>query len=422
MAIDTQSQLDYAKMDLLRFTTAGSVDDGKSTLIGRLLFDSKGVFEDQLDAIRRTSAKKGGEDIDLALITDGLSAEREQGITIDVAYRYFATANRKFIITDTPGHEQYTRNMVTGASTANLAIVLIDARNGVITQSRRHGFIASLLGIPHITVAVNKMDLVNFSQEVYEKIKKDYEVFAQQIGIKELKVIPISALKGDNVVKPSENMAWYKGPTLLEYLEKVEISHDSNMKDFRFPVQMVLRPNLDYRGFAGRVASGVVKKGDKITVLPSGFQSTVKAIDNFDGEIDQAFPPMSVTLRLTDEVDVSRGDMLVHPDNLPKSSNKITAELCWMVSEPLSLKKKYSIKHTTQIIKAMVTEIEYRTNINTLDKEKVDQLSLNDIARVKIQTLKPLFYDVYSKNRNTGNFILIDELTNNTVAAGMIVE
>jgi sulfate adenylyltransferase subunit 1 len=422
MAIDTKSQLDYAKMDLLRFTTAGSVDDGKSTLIGRLLYDSKGVFEDQLEAIRKTTEKRGGEDIDFALITDGLSAEREQGITIDVAYRYFATANRKFIIADTPGHEQYTRNMVTGASTANLAIVLIDARNGVMTQSRRHGFIASLLGIPHVTVAINKMDLVDFSEAVFEKIKKDYERFAKQVGIKELKVIPISALKGDNVVKPSENMKWYKGPTLLKYLEKVEISHDANLADFRFPVQTVLRPNLDYRGFAGRVASGVVKKGDKIKVLPSGFESTVKAIDTYDGEIDQAYPPMSVTLRLTDEVDVSRGDMLVHPGNLPKSSNKITTELCWMVTEPLSLKKKYSIKHTTQTIKAMVTEIEYRTNINTLEKEKVDQLSLNDIARVKIQTLKPLFYDPYSRNRNTGNFILIDELTNNTVAAGMIVE
>jgi len=339
-----------------------------------------------------------------------------------VAYRYFATANRKFIIADTPGHEQYTRNMVTGASTANLAIVLIDARNGVMTQSRRHGFIASLLGIPHVTVAINKMDLVDFSETVFEKIKKDYEAFAQQVGIKELKVIPLSALKGDNVVKPSANMPWYKGPTLLEYLEKVEISRDANLNDFRFPVQTVLRPNLDYRGFAGRVASGVVKKGDKIKVLPSGFESTVKAIDIFDGEVGQAFPPMSVALRLTDEVDVSRGDMLVHPDNLPKSSNKITTELCWMVTEPLSLKKKYSIKHTTQVIKAMVTEIEYRTNINTLEKEKVDQLNLNDIARVKIQTMKPLFYDPYSKNRNTGNFILIDELTNNTVAAGMIVE
>jgi sulfate adenylyltransferase subunit 1 len=422
MAIDTKSQLDYAKMDLLRFTTAGSVDDGKSTLIGRLLYDSKGVFEDQLEAIRKTTEKRGGEDIDFALITDGLSAEREQGITIDVAYRYFATANRKFIIADTPGHEQYTRNMVTGASTANLAIVLIDARNGVMTQSRRHGFIASLLGIPHVAVAINKMDLVDFSETDYEKIKKDYESFAKQVGIKELKVIPISALKGDNVVKPSANMAWYKGPTLLEYLEKVEISRDANLIDFRFPVQTVLRPNLDYRGFAGRVASGVVKKGDKIKVLPSGFESTVKAIDVFDGEIDQAYPPMSVTIRLADEVDVSRGDMLVHPDNLPKSSNRITTELCWMVTEPLSLKKKYSIKHTTQTIKAMVTEIEYRTNINTLEKEKVDQLNLNDIARVKIQTLKSLFYDPYSKNRNTGNFILIDELTNNTVAAGMIVE
>ncbi len=422
MAVDTKSQLNYAKMDLLRFTTAGSVDDGKSTLIGRLLYDSKGVFEDQLEAIRKTTEKRGGEDIDFALITDGLSAEREQGITIDVAYRYFATANRKFIIADTPGHEQYTRNMVTGASTANLAIVLIDARNGVMTQSRRHGFIASLLGIPHVTVAINKMDLVDFSEAVYEKIKKDYELFAKQVGIKEVKIIPISALKGDNVVKPSENMKWYKGPTLLEYLEKVEISHDANLVDFRFPVQIVLRPNLDYRGFAGRVASGVVKKGDKIKVLPSGFESTVKSIDTFNGEVDQAYPPMSVTLRLTDEVDVSRGDMLVHPDNLPKSSNKITTELCWMVTEPLSLKKKYSIKHTTQTIKAMVTEIEYRTNINTLYKEKVDQLNLNDIARVKIQTLKPLFYDPYSRNRNTGNFILIDELTNDTVAAGMIVE
>src|SRR5665213_1163105 len=422
MAIDTKSQLNYAKMDLLRFTTAGSVDDGKSTLIGRLLYDSKGVFEDQLEAIRKTTEKRGGEDIDFALITDGLSAEREQGITIDVAYRYFATANRKFIIADTPGHEQYTRNMVTGASTANLAIVLIDARNGVMTQSRRHGFIASLLGIPHVTVAINKMDLVDFSETVYEKIKKDYELFAKQVGIKEVKIIPISALKGDNVVKSSANMAWYKGPTLLEYLEKVEISRDANLVDFRFPVQIVLRPNLDYRGFAGRVASGVVKKGDKIKVLPSGFESTVKSIDTFNGEVDQAYPPMSVTLRLTDEVDVSRGDMLVHPDNLPKSSNKITTELCWMVTEPLSLKKKYSIKHTTQTIKAMVTEIEYRTNINTLYKEKVDQLNLNDIARVKIQTLKPLFYDPYSRNRNTGNFILIDELTNDTVAAGMIVE
>ncbi len=422
MAIDTKSQLDYAKMDLLRFTTAGSVDDGKSTLIGRLLYDSKGVFEDQLEAIRKTTEKRGGEDIDFALITDGLSAEREQGITIDVAYRYFATANRKFIIADTPGHEQYTRNMVTGASTANLAIVLIDARNGVVTQSRRHGFIASLLGIPHVTVAINKMDLVDFSESVFEKIKKNYETFAQQVGIKELKVIPLSALKGDNVVKPSANMTWYKGPTLLEYLEKVEISRDANLNDFRFPVQMVLRPNLDYRGFAGRVASGVVKKGDKVKVLPSGFESTVKAIDIFDGEIDQAYPPMSVTLRLTDEVDVSRGDMLVHPDNLPKSSNKITTELCWMVTEPLSLKKKYSIKHTTQTIKAVVTEIEYRTNINTLEKEKADQLNLNDIARVKIQTMKPIFYDPYSRNRNTGNFILIDELSNNTVAAGMIVE
>ncbi len=422
MGLETKEEIAYASMGLLRLTTAGSVDDGKSTLIGRLLFDSKGVFEDQLEAIRRTTRKKGGEDIDLSLITDGLAAEREQGITIDVAYRYFATPKRKFIIADTPGHEQYTRNMVTGASTSNLAIILLDARNGVMTQSRRHGFIATLLGIPHLVVAINKMDLMQYSQEVFEKIKKEYEAFGKSIGAKELVMIPISALLGDNVVEKSKNMAWYKGPTLLEYLETVEISRDLNLSDFRFPVQTVLRPNLDYRGFAGRVASGVVKKGDKITVLPSGFQSTVKSIDTFTGELDEAYPPMSVTLRLADEVDVSRGDMLVHTNNQPKISNQITADLCWMVTEPLWLQKKYSIKHTTQTVKAMITGIEYRTNINTLDKEKTDQLNLNDIARVKIKTLKPLFNDPYSKNRNTGNFILIDELTNNTVAAGMIVE
>lgn len=422
MPLETKAEIDYANMGLLRFTTAGSVDDGKSTLIGRLLFDSKGVFEDQLEAIRRTTQKKGGEDIDLALITDGLAAEREQGITIDVAYRYFATPKRKFIIADTPGHEQYTRNMVTGASTANLGIILIDARNGVVTQSRRHGFIATLLGIPHLVVAINKMDLMNYSQEVFEKIKKEYEAFGKSIGAKELVVIPISALKGDNVVEKSANMDWYKGPTLLEHLETVEISHDLNLQDFRFPVQTVLRPNLDYRGFAGRIASGIVKKGDKVKVLPSGFETTVRSIDVFDGELNEAFPPMSVTLRLNDEVDLSRGDMLVHPGNEPKVSNQFTADICWMVTEPLTLKKKYSIKHTTQMVKAIVTGIEYRTNINSLEKEKVESLNLNDIARVRIQTLKPLYFDAYSKNRNTGNFILVDELTNNTVAAGMIVD
>jgi sulfate adenylyltransferase subunit 1 len=421
MTIDERSEISYANMGLLRFSTAGSVDDGKSTLIGRLLFDSKGVFEDQLEAIRKTTRRKGGEEIDLALITDGLEAEREQGITIDVAYRYFATPKRKFIIADSPGHEQYTRNMVTGASTANLSIILLDARNGVMTQSRRHGYIATLLGIPHLVVAINKMDLVDYSQEVFERIRKEYEAFGRSIGAKELVMIPISALKGDNVVEKSQKMPWYQGPTLLEHLESVEIDHDLNLEDFRFPVQTVLRPNLDYRGFAGRVASGVVRKGDRIMVLPTGFESTVKTIDTFDGELEQAYPPMSVTLRLADELDISRGDMLVHPGQKPLSSNSFTADLCWMVTEPLSLQKKYVLKHTTQSLKAMVKSIEYRTNINTLEKETVDKLQLNDIARVKIQTLKPLYYDPYLKNRNTGNFILIDELSNNTVAAGMIV-
>ncbi len=421
MTIDERSEISYANMGLLRFSTAGSVDDGKSTLIGRLLFDSKGVFEDQLEAIRKTTRRKGREEIDLALITDGLEAEREQGITIDVAYRYFATPKRKFIIADSPGHEQYTRNMVTGASTANLSIILLDARNGVMTQSRRHGYIATLLGIPHLVVAINKMDLVDYSQEVFERIRKEYEAFGRSIGAKELVMIPISALKGDNVVEKSQKMPWYQGPTLLEHLESVEIDHDLNLEDFRFPVQTVLRPNLDYRGFAGRVASGVVKKGDRIMVLPTGFESTVKTIDTFDGELEQAYPPMSVTLRLADELDISRGDMLVHPGHKPLSSNSFTADLCWMVTEPLSLQKKYVLKHTTQSLKAMVKSIEYRTNINTLEKETVDKLQLNDIARVKIQTLKPLYYDPYLKNRNTGNFILIDELSNNTVAAGMIV-
>ncbi len=420
MTIDEKSEISYANMGLLRFSTAGSVDDGKSTLIGRLLFDSKGVFEDQLEAIRKTTQKKGGEEIDLALITDGLAAEREQGITIDVAYRYFATPKRKFIIADTPGHEQYTRNMVTGASTSNLAIILLDARNGVLTQSRRHGFIANLLGIPHLVVAINKMDLVNYSREVFDRISSEYEAFTREINAPQPVVIPISALKGDNVVERSPAMPWYQGPALLEYLEKVEISGDLNLKTFRFPVQTVLRPNLDYRGFAGRIASGVIRKGDRVVGLPSGVETKVKAIDTFEGELEEAFAPMCVTLRLTEEVDLSRGDMLVHPDHRPQTATQFTADLCWMVQEPMTLKKKYSLKHTTQTVKAMVTEIEYRTNINTLEKEKTTQLSLNDIARVKIQTLKPLFYDPYSRNRNTGNFILIDELTNNTVAAGMI--
>jgi sulfate adenylyltransferase large subunit len=421
MTIDEKSEINYANMGLLRFSTAGSVDDGKSTLIGRLLFDSKGVFEDQLEAIRKTTSKKGGGEIDLALITDGLAAEREQGITIDVAYRYFATPKRKFIIADTPGHEQYTRNMVTGASTSNLAIILLDARNGVMTQSRRHGFIANLLGIPHLVVAINKMDLVDYSQEVFDRIRAEFGAFTQVIGAPEPTIIPISALKGDNVVEKNGAMPWYLGPTLLDYLETVEINRDLNEEDFRFAVQTVIRPNLDYRGFAGRIGSGRVRRGDRVVVLPSGIETSIRAIDTFEGEIEEAFAPLCVTLRLMDEVDLSRGDMLVHPDHRPQSDSLFTADLCWMVQEPLTLKKKYSLKHTTQNVKAMVADIDYRTNINTLDKEKVTQLGMNDIARVKVQSLKPLYFDPYKKNRNTGNFILIDELTNNTVAAGMIV-
>jgi sulfate adenylyltransferase large subunit len=428
LSLDTKTLLNYEKMDMLRFTTAGSVDDGKSTLIGRLLYDSKGVFEDQLEAIRKTTEKKGGDDIDFSLITDGLSAEREQGITIDVAYRYFATSKRKFIIADTPGHEQYTRNMVTGASTADLAIILIDARNGVMVQSKRHGYIAKLLGIPHLVVAINKMDLVEFSEEVFNKIKKDYETFFTELdggnparpSVKDLTFIPLSALKGDNVTIKSTNTPWYKGKSLLEHLETLEIAKDRNLDDFRFPVQLVLRPNLDYRGFSGRVASGVVRKGDKVVVLPTGASSTVKAIDTFDGEIEEAYPPMCVTIRLNDEIDISRGDMLAHPGNVPKCEKQFFANLCWMVKEPLILRKKYLLKHTTQTVKALVADIQWVRDMKTLDKNKATELNLNDIARVEIQTLKPLCLDPYTQNRATGSFILIDELTNSTVAAGMI--
>ena len=430
MSLDAKTLLNYEAMELLRFTTAGSVDDGKSTLIGRLLYDSKGVFEDQLEAIRKTTQKKGGDDIDFALITDGLSAEREQGITIDVAYRYFATARRKFIIADTPGHEQYTRNMVTGASTADLAIVLIDARNGVMVQSKRHGYIAKLLGIPHIVVAINKMDLVDFKQEVYEKIKTDYEAFFQKLSeehparplLKDLTFIPISALKGDNVTVKSQATSWYQGKSLLEHLETIEISSDRNLEDFRFPVQLVLRPNLDYRGFSGKIASGTARKGQKIVSLPSGAVSTIKSIDTFDGEIEEAVPPMSVTLRLEDEIDISRGDMLAYPGNEPKCAKSFEAHMCWMIKEPLVLKKKYLLKLATGEVKAVVEGIEWVRDMKTLEKNTAPQLNLNDIALVKVQTLKPICFDPYAQNRVTGSFILIDELTNNTVAAGMIVE
>lgn len=429
MTLDTKTLFNYEQMDMLRFTTAGSVDDGKSTLIGRLLFDSKGVFEDQLEAIRRTTQKKGGEDIDLALITDGLQAEREQGITIDVAYRYFATPKRKFIIADTPGHEQYTRNMVTGASTADLAIILIDARNGVMIQSKRHGYIARLLGIPHIVVAINKMDLAEFSQDVFERIKSEYRAFFQKLSEEvkgkspTLEFIPISALNGDNVTTKSKSTPWYGGRPLLEQLETVEISKDRNMDDFRFPVQLVLRPNLDYRGFSGKVASGHVRKGKQVVVLPSGNKATIKSIDTFDKEgLDDAFPPMSVTIRLEEEVDISRGDMLAYPGNEPKCERQFTANLCWMVKEPLALKKRYVLKLATTEVKAMVSKIEWIRDMKTLDKNPGIQLNLNDIARVEIQTLKPLCFDPYARNRATGSFILIDELNNNTVAAGMICE
>jgi sulfate adenylyltransferase large subunit len=430
LTLSAKTLLNYEKMDMLRFTTAGSVDDGKSTLIGRLLYDSKGVFEDQLEAIRKTTQKKGGEDIDFALITDGLQAEREQGITIDVAYRYFATPKRKFIIADTPGHEQYTRNMVTGASTADLAIILIDARNGVMIQSKRHGYIAKLLGIPHIVVAINKMDLIDFKQDVFEKIKSAYEAFFKELSdqqpgrpsVQDLVFIPISALKGDNVTVKSAATPWYSGKSLLEHLETVEIARDRNLDDFRFPVQLVLRPNLDYRGFAGKVASGVARKGQKIVVLPSGVTSTIKAIDTYEGEMDEAVPPMSVTLRLADEIDISRGDMLAYPGNEPQCEKQFQAHLCWMVKEPMTPKKKYLLKLATGEVKAMVGNILWVADMATMQKHEAAQLNLNDIARVEVQTLKPVCFDPYSRNRATGGFILIDELTNNTVASGMIVE
>ncbi len=430
MTLDAKTLLNYEKMDLLRLTTAGSVDDGKSTLIGRLLYDSKGVFEDQLEAIRKTTQKKGGDDIDFALITDGLAAEREQGITIDVAYRYFTTAKRKFIIADTPGHEQYTRNMVTGASTADLAIILIDARNGVMVQSKRHGYIAKLLGIPHIVVAINKMDLVDFKQDVFEKIKSDYEAFFKELSgehpgrssVQDLVFIPISALKGDNVTVKSAATPWYSGKALLDHLETVEIARDRNLDDFRFPVQLVLRPNPDYRGFAGKIASGIARKGQKIISLPSGVTSTIKAIDTFEGEVDEAVPPMSVTLRLSNEIDISRGDMLIYPGNESRCQNRFEAYLCWMVKEPLMLKDKYLLKLATAEVKAMVLRIRWVRDMKTLDKMSTQALTLNDIALVEFQTLKPICFDPYARNRATGSFILMDELNNNTVAAGMIVE
>jgi len=406
--------------DLLRFITCGSVDDGKSTLIGRLLFDSKGVYEDQLSAITKATVNETAGAMDFALLTDGLRAEREQGITIDVAYRYFSTPKRKFIIADTPGHEQYTRNMATGASTANLAIVLIDARNGVLSQSRRHAFIASLLGIHHVVVAVNKMDLVDFSEEVFDRICSDFSSFAAQLQIPDLYFIPVSALLGDNIVTKSENMPWFDGASLLHHLETVHIASDRNFSEMRFPVQLVLRPNQEFRGYAGQMASGVLKPGDPVMVLPSGRTSRVKAIVTYDGEVARAFPPMSVTVCLEDEVDVSRGNMLVPPSHPPHVTRCIDARLVWMGNQPLDLRRQYIIKHTTQSVKAQVRFIRYRVNVNTLERQPAAELSLNEIGTVVIDTHSPLFVDQYRRNRLTGSFVMVDPISNATVAAGMI--
>ena len=431
MSIEEFLKKDEQK-DLLRFLTAGSVDDGKSTLIGRLLFDSKKLYEDQLDALERDSKRVGnaGEHIDYALLLDGLKAEREQGITIDVAYRYFSTNNRKFIIADTPGHEQYTRNMITGGSTANLAIILVDARTGVITQTKRHSYLVSLLGIKHVVLAVNKMDLVDFSKEVFDKIVSDYKSFVEPLNIPDIQCIPLSALEGDNVVEKSDRTPWYEGTSLLEYLETVHIGNDHNLKDFRYPVQYVLRPNLDFRGFCGKVSSGVIRKGDEVMALPSGKKSHVKSIVTYEGEIDYAFPPMSVTITLEDEIDVSRGEMLVHPDNVPMVGRNFEAMLVWMDEEKMDMEKSFFLKHTTNTSRTRIDSIEYKVDINTMEHLSVENgrlakedipMQLNQIAKVVLTSSKELFFDSYSDNKATGAFILIDPITNNTSAVGMII-
>lgn len=411
------------KKDLLRLLTAGSVDDGKSTLIGRLLFDSKKIYEDQLAALERDSKRMGnaGDHIDYALLCDGLKAEREQGITIDVAYRYFSTNKRKFIIADTPGHEQYTRNMITGGSTANLAIILVDARTGVITQTRRHTFLVSLLGIKHVVLAVNKMDLLDFSHDVFDKIVADFKAFVTPLGIPDVVCIPLSALDGDNVVEKSGRTHWYDGPCLLDYLETVHIGNDHNLKDFRYPVQYVLRPNLDFRGFSGKVASGVIRKGDEVMALPSGKKSHVKRIVTYDGDLDYAFPPQSVTLVLEDEIDISRGEMLVRPDNLPQVGRHFEAMLVWMDEEVMDPEKSFYIKQTTNTSRCHIDHIKYKVDVNTMAQSKVKALNLNEIGRVVITTAKELFFDPYKENKPTGAFILIDPITNNTSAVGMII-
>ena len=413
-------------MELLRFTTAGSVDDGKSTLIGRLLYDSKSIFEDQMEAVKRASIKKGNATVDLSLLTDGLRAEREQGITIDVAYRYFATPKRKFIIADTPGHVQYTRNMVTGASTANAAIILIDARNGVTEQSHRHTYIASLLQIPHIVVCVNKMDLVGYEEEAYEEIRSNFKAFAAKLAVKDVRFVPISALKGDNVVEKSLNMPWYQGGTLRFILENIHIGSDHNHIDARFPVQYVVRPQRDefhdFRGYAGRVAGGVFRVGERVKVLPSGFTSTIRSIVSYKDRLSEAFPPMSVVITLEDDIDISRGDMIVKENNGPNVGQDIDIMMCWMSEKPMIPNGKYAVKHTTADARCLVKEVKYKVDVNTLEKVLDDKsIGLNEIARVSLRTTKPLFFDSYRQNRKTGALILIDEATNTTVGAGMIV-
>lgn len=417
----------YLDMQLLRFTTAGSVDDGKSTLIGRLLFDSKSIFQDQMDAVESSSNKRGLDHVDLSLLTDGLKDEREQGITIDVAYRYFATPKRKFIIADTPGHIQYTRNMVTGASTANLALLLVDARHGVIEQTCRHSFIASLLQIPHVVVCINKMDLVDYSEEAYNKVVAQYKDFASKLDVKDIRFIPISALHGDNVVNRSENMNWYQGETLLHTLETIHIGSDQNHIDCRFPVQTVIRPHSneyhDYRGYAGRIAGGVFKPGDDVLVMPSGFTSKIKSIDTLEGPLEEAFAPMSVTMTLEDDIDISRGDMIVRPNNQPDQKQDLDVMLCWLNQKGPVPRAKYVIRHTSNEARCMIKDILYKVDINTLHRLEDDKnIGPNDIARVQLRTTKPLLVDSYDQNRNTGSIILVDEATNETVAAGMIID
>jgi len=413
-------------MELLRFSTAGSVDDGKSTLIGRLLFDSKQIFQDQLDIIEKISERRGEDHVNLALLTDGLKAEREQGITIDVAYRYFATPKRKFIIADTPGHIEYTRNMVTGASTANLAIILVDARHGLVEQTKRHSFIASLLQIPHVVFCINKMDLVDFSEERFNEIKSELEAFTSKLNTRDIRFIPISALNGDNVVNRSTKTNWYQGPTLMYLLETIHIAGDENHVDCRLPIQYVVRPQKeefhDYRGYAGRISGGVFKPGDKVMVLPSGFSSKIKSVDTFDGPVEEAFAPMSVTITLEDNIDISRGDMIVRENNVPEVSQDIDVMVCWLNAKPLQLNGKYAIKHTTRDVRCIIKDVKYRVNINTLHRDEENkEIKMNDIGRVTLRTTAPLFYDEYTKNRITGSLVIIDEATNVTVGAAMIL-